>query len=113
LRAAALFAIALVLAEFARVGECIYYFTAYGWGDGPIVFNRLLFQCSLVAPVQWAGPWFLVAMFAYRAWMHPLPDDRSPYPRRYCGRCRYNLLGVTSPRCPECGSELDMAAPAE
>lgn len=25
----------------------------------------------------------------------------------HCGRCRYNLTGLTVPRCPECGAEFD------
>jgi len=83
-------------------------FTAHGWGGGPVVFDRTLFECLFVVRVKWAGPWLLIAVFACRAWMHPFPDDGSPYPRRYCGRCRYNLLGVPQPRCPECGSELHM-----
>ncbi len=27
----------------------------------------------------------------------------------YCKKCRYNLTGLTEPRCPECGTEFDPA----
>ncbi len=27
----------------------------------------------------------------------------------YCRKCRYNLTGLTEPRCPECGTEFDPA----
>ena len=35
------------------------------------------------------------------------PEDGTPYPRRYCGNCYYNLHGLdTAERCPECGEPV-------
>ncbi len=52
------------------------------------------------------GPWLLIAYYAWRVPMRQPPDDGSPFPRRFCGRCLYNLHGLTSDRCPECGASL-------
>lgn len=52
------------------------------------------------------GPWLLIAYYAWRVPTRQLPDDGSPFPRRFCGRCLYNLHGLTSDRCPECGASL-------
>lgn len=62
-------------------------------------------------PTQIA-PWLLIAHYVRTQPMSPLPDDGSPWPRRYCGKCFYNLHGVESGRCPECGAELDEAGVA-
>ncbi len=59
-----------------------------------------------VYSVMMAGPWVLIAFYAWRVPMRKPADDGSPYPRRYCGNCYYNLYGVDSQRCPECGVEL-------
>jgi predicted amidophosphoribosyltransferase len=34
--------------------------------------------------------------------------DRKPKPG-CCTKCRYNLAGLTTNRCPECGSEITQA----
>jgi hypothetical protein len=57
--------------------------------------------------IRYAAPWLIIAAFAWRARMASYREDGSPYPRRYCGRCRYNLHGLDSARCPECGAELE------
>ena len=54
-----------------------------------------------------AGPWLLIAIYAWRVPMRAIPDDGSPYPRRYSARCYYNLHGINPDRCPECGNELE------
>ncbi len=38
---------------------------------------------------------------------HPTSNE----PARYCCRCGYELRGLTSPRCPECGRAFDPANP--
>lgn len=71
---------------------------------------RDVFKLLCVDLVGVSGPWVLIAIYAWRVPMLVPPDDGSPFPRRYCGKCLYNLHGIDSPRCPECGSELDWAA---
>lgn len=79
--------------------------------DMMILHYKELIECLLVQPVRIAGPWLMIAWLAARRWV-PVPDDGSPWPRRYCGKCFYNLHGVESGRCPECGAELDEAGVA-
>lgn len=57
----------------------------------------------LVDPVRLVGPWLLIAIYAWRVPMRMPPDDGTPFPRRFCGNCYYNLHGIESNRCPECG----------
>lgn len=64
------------------------------------------FVWVFVEPVLHAGPWFVIAVFVWRAPLRVPADDGSPYPRRYCGHCHYNLQGIASERCPECGRAL-------
>jgi len=33
------------------------------------------------------------------------------YPEGYCTICGYNLHALTEPRCPECGTPFEPAAP--
>lgn len=70
------------------------------------------FQFLFVYLVAYAGPWLLIALYAWRVPMRPLPDDGSPFPRHYCDRCGYNLHGLASTQCPECGSRLKPIPPA-
>jgi hypothetical protein len=60
----------------------------------------------LVHPVRLVGPWLLIAFYAWRVPMRMAPDDGTPFPRRFCGNCHYNLHGIESERCPECGCVL-------
>jgi hypothetical protein len=73
---------------------------------GLVWANESMFLGIFVQPIIEAGPWFLIAWYAWRAPIWVPPEDGSPYPRRYCGRCHYNLHGIDSSRCPECGHEL-------
>lgn len=68
--------------------------------------NQAFFDAVFVQSVAAAGPWLLIAIYAWRIPMKMPPDDGSPFPRRYCGHCQYNLRGIESRRCPECGWEL-------
>ncbi len=77
----------------------------------PDVWFRWEFQVLFVDSVDLLGPWLLIAVFAWRVPMTTFPDDGSPYPRRYCGRCHYNLHGTDALRCPECGAALVTATP--
>lgn len=75
------------------------------WFDCSL-FNRDLFLVASVHSILLAGPWLLIARYIRK---HParLPaDDGSPWPRRYCGSCMYNLHGIESAVCPECGRQL-------
>ncbi len=70
------------------------------------LLNSSAFDSYFVSSVRYVGPWLLIAYYAWRVPMRQLPDDGSPFPRRFCGRCLYNLHGLTSDRCPECGASL-------
>ncbi len=70
------------------------------------VLSRDNFIFVFVESVRLMGPWLLIAWYADRKPMFEFPDDGSPWPRRYCGKCYYNLHGVDADRCPECGATL-------
>jgi hypothetical protein len=74
------------------------------------VHTREEFVGACVESVRLVGPWLLIALYARFVPMRTPPDDGSPYPRRYCRKCLYNLHGLESDRCPECGSELALSA---
>ncbi|MCB9853904.1 MAG: hypothetical protein H6819_12460 [Phycisphaerales bacterium] len=67
------------------------------------------FMWLLVLPVHFVLPWLLIAGYAWRVPMRKPPDDGTPYPRRYCTNCHYNLFGNTADQCPECGHALRAA----
>jgi hypothetical protein len=77
-----------------------------------ILGNDVSFQLLFVNLPANAGPWLLIALYAWRVPMRALPDDGSPYPRRYCARCHYNLHGLDADLCPECGNRLNHTIPA-
>ncbi len=77
------------------------------------VWSNLEFLGIFVHPVQTVGPWLLIAFYARFVRMWRVPDDGSPWPQRYCGKCWYNLQGLVGDRCPECGSQFDPAGEAE
>jgi len=68
--------------------------------------NSRLFELLCVYPAAEVGPWLLIAVWSWRAMVLSRLEDGSPYPRRYCGRCYYNLHGLESEVCPERGSRL-------
>lgn len=70
------------------------------------VHTRQEFLGVFVNSVRLIGPWLLIALYARFVPMQTPPDDGSPYPRRYCRKCLYNLHGLEASRCPECGTEL-------
>lgn len=79
------------------------------WSPYPLgcaLLNRSTFFFVFVDLVLDAGPWILIALFAGKYPMRVPPDDGSPFPRRYCGRCWYNLHGIDLSVCPECGRQL-------
>ncbi len=74
------------------------------YNQADIEYNQL--SALLLWPVAWIAPWLILAWYA---WRHPLrlpSDDGSPFPRRYCGACGYNLHGIVGERCPECGAPI-------
>ncbi len=89
---------ALFLSSYYPVGE-----GASPYPFGFFLANDWFFQIVFVDLIMWSGPWIVIALYAWRVPMRMRPDDGSPYPRRYCGHCDYNLFGVSSARCPECG----------
>ena len=57
--------------------------------------------------------WFVLAsILAYPCTALILGPLRRWHRRRkgLCLNCRYNLTGLTVPRCPECGTEFDFAS---
>ena len=70
------------------------------------LLNRDLFHEVFVGTVAIAGPWILIAFYARRYLLRPPIDDGSPWPRRHCGNCMYNLHGIDAATCPECGRSL-------
>jgi hypothetical protein len=78
-----------------------------------ILFNQTMFLVTCGRAVSLAGPWMLIAIYVRRSRMLAFPEDGSPWPRRYCALCHYNLHGIEPARCPECGIELswDPACP--
>jgi len=75
---------------------------------GCFLANETFFGLTFVTPVWLAGPWILIAVFAGRYPKRLPHDDGSPFPRRYCGHCGYNLHGLRDPICPECGQSQSM-----
>lgn len=81
--------------------------------DGSLryLFNQRAFWSLFVTPVRVAGPWLLIVIWAKYYPARVLAGDGAPFPRRFCGNCRYNLHGIDSTRCPECGAVLDPSEP--
>ncbi|MCC7291005.1 MAG: hypothetical protein IT449_02965 [Phycisphaerales bacterium] len=100
-----------MLSEFyARVGSVGFL------GPGPLVrADGLNILCDCVEMPFWF-PTLLFA--AYPAWAFILqPLRRRIRLRRarlagLCPNCRYNLTGLTVPRCPECGGAVELPAVA-
>ncbi len=75
--------------------------------DESTIWTQFDFLGLFVNPVRLVGPWLLIAIYAWRAPMRQPPDDGTPFPRRFCGKCYYNLHGIEANRCPECGTEFE------
>jgi hypothetical protein len=103
-----------ILSRFVYIGILALLASTPGGSDswslpypfGSYLFNQMNFNAIFVNGVFEAGPWLLIAVFAWRVPMPRLPEDGSPFPRRYCGKCRYNLHGLDTNVCPECGAKL-------
>ncbi len=74
--------------------------------DDGMVWLKRDFVILCVDPLRLVGPWLLIAIYAWKAPMRKPPDDGTPFPRRFCGNCYYNLHGIEANRCPECGTEF-------
>jgi len=75
--------------------------------DEGILWTQHDFLCLFVTPIRLVGPWLLIAIYAWKAPMRKPPDDGTPFPRRFCGKCYYNLHGIDANRCPECGTVFE------
>lgn len=76
--------------------------------ERPYSWTNHDFMWLCVFPAHYVLPWLLIAIYAWRVPMRKPPDDDTPFPRRYCAKCHYNLYGNESGRCPECGSLLSV-----
>lgn len=74
--------------------------------ERPYTWTQHDFVWLFVLPAHYLLPWILIALYAWRVPMRKPTDDGTPFPRRLCGRCRYNLFGCEAEICPECGSRL-------
>ena len=81
--------------------------------DEGAVWTQHDFLGLFVNPVRLVGPWLLIAIYAWKAPMRMPPDDGTPFPRRFCGKCYYNLHGIEANRCPECGTEFQSSGVKE
>ncbi len=70
-----------------------------GFDEGPEAGWQILIVIWLMVAV----PVILSSRFF---WVQPRRDEL-PDPLR-CPKCGYSLLGLTEPRCPECGQEFKM-----
>ena len=77
--------------------------------DEGAVWTQHDFLGLFVNPVRLVGPWLLIAIYAWKVPMRKPPDDGTPFPRRFCGNCYYNLRGIEANRCPECGTGFEHA----
>ena len=75
-------------------------------GSWKLVLNQRAFDLLFVRPFWFAGAWLLIAFWAWRYPARAPADDGTPLPRRHCAKCLYNLQGLSSDRCPECGAYL-------
>ena len=67
-------------------------------------FNWSPRQAELPFTVMGAG--YVLASFPFTRWIYRnAPQTRPPWECRQCG---YLLFGLTSPRCPECGTSFDL-----
>ena len=75
--------------------------------DESPIWTQYDFLSLFVDPLRLVGPWLLIAIYAWKVPMRQPPDDGTPFPRRFCGNCYYNLRGIEANRCPECGTEFE------
>lgn len=76
--------------------------------ERPYVLTKHEFIWSCVMPAHYLIPWLLIAVYAWRVPMRKPAEDDTPFPRRFCAHCLYNLYGNKSDRCPECGHALSL-----
>ncbi|MCA9273718.1 MAG: hypothetical protein KDA31_11820 [Phycisphaerales bacterium] len=67
--------------------------------DAGLLFTLLLWLCALGSIPRW------------KLWRRLTPAQRRRA-RGCCPRCNYNLKGLTTPTCPECGQALPAINPA-
>ena len=75
--------------------------------DEGMIWLKRDFVILCVDPLRLVGPWLLIAIYAWKVPMRKPPDDGTPFPRRFCGNCYYNLRGIEANRCPECGTGFE------
>jgi hypothetical protein len=80
----------VVLLVFSAAGVVFGFTQGAGQGIGVLFFNGMICLPTVLSRDFFFGK-----------------GAPSPYNPLYCPHCGYSLLGLTEPRCPECGARFD------
>src|SRR5262249_8419680 len=82
------------------------YWNSFGGGSNWAARVLGYYQAFVTGPADMILPLLAIVWSGWRHHDSGIADDGSRWPRRYCGRCFYNLHGLEPDRCPECGMLL-------